>query len=72
MTRDGTFSIERGKLGRAVRNLRFTDALVDAWGARLGGIGSDVRDIPTWWTTGGIITVPALLVRQFRFTGTSR
>ena len=72
MTRDGTFAIEGGKLGGGVRNLRFTDSMLDAWGARLGGVGSETRDVPTWWSSGGTISVPALLVRGFRFTGQSR
>ncbi|HTM23509.1 MAG TPA: metallopeptidase TldD-related protein, partial [Kofleriaceae bacterium] len=73
MTRDGTFLIEHGRLGRGVRNLRFTDSILEALGAeRLGGIGREAVDIPTWWTEGGVITVPALLLRAFHFTGTSR
>jgi predicted Zn-dependent protease len=73
MTRDGTFLIEGGKVGRGVRNLRFTDSILEALGAgRLGGIGREAEDIPTWWSEGGVITVPALMVRGFTFTGTSR
>ena len=73
MTRDGTLAIEHGRLGRGVRNLRFTDSILEAFGsARLGGIGRDAIDIPTWWSDGGVITVPAVLIRGFQFTGTSR
>lgn len=73
MTRDGTFLIEGGQLGRAVKNLRFTDSLLDALGdARLGGIGRDSACLPTWWSSAGQVETPSLLLRGFHFTGTSR
>ena len=73
MTRDGSFLIEGGRLGRAVRNLRFTDSILDALGeARLGGIGRDATCLPTWWSSAGQVEAPALLLRGFQFTGTSR
>ncbi len=73
MTRDGTFLIEGGRLGRAVRNLRFTDSILDALGEeRLGGIGRNAACVPTWWSSAGQIETPALLFRAFQFTGTSR
>jgi predicted Zn-dependent protease len=71
MTRDGAFLIEGGKLGRGIRNLRFTERMVTALG-RVGGIGSAVRDVPTWWSNSGLISVPALLIGEFHFTGKSR
>ena len=73
MTRDGTFLIEGGRLGRAVKNLRFTDSVLDALGdARLGGIGREAASVPTWWSSAGQVETPALLLRAFHFTGTSR
>ncbi len=73
MTRDGTFAIEGGKLAGAVRNMRFTDSMVSCLATdRLGAIGSACKRVPTWWTSGGTITVPPLLIRGFRFTGQSR
>jgi predicted Zn-dependent protease len=72
LTRDGTFRIRGGRLAGGVRNLRFTDALVDCLGDRLGALGRELRDVPTWWSPGGVITCPAALVRGFRFTGQSR
>ena len=71
MTRDGTFLIEKGKLGRGVRNMRFTEHLLEAF-SRHGGIGNELEDVPTWWTEGGTISVPAILLREFHFTGNSR
>jgi predicted Zn-dependent protease len=72
MTRDGTFLIEGGRLGGGVRNLRFTDSILDAWATRLGGLGHTTFAIPTWWTSAGIVSVPAMLLGAFRFTGQSR
>jgi PmbA protein len=73
MTRDGTFVIESGQLGRAVKNLRFTDSILEALGeARLGGIGRETACVPTWWSSAGQVECPALLLRAFQFTGTSR
>jgi predicted Zn-dependent protease len=71
MTRDGTFLIEGGKLTRPVRNLRFTESMLEAF-SRLGGIGKETRDVPTWWSGAGVISAPPMLIRQFHFTGSSR
>jgi hypothetical protein len=40
--------------------------------SRLGGIGRQARDVPNWWSNAGVITTPAVLIREFRFTGNSR
>ena len=72
MTRDGTFMIEDGKVGRAVRNLRFTDGILDALSTRLGGIGRDLHARPAHWTSGGVYLAPAVHLRRFHFTGKSR
>jgi PmbA protein len=71
MTRDGTFLIEGGKLGRGIHNLRFTEHMLEAF-TRHGGLGRDARDVPTWWSDVGTITTPAVLIREFHFTGKSR
>ncbi len=71
MTRDGTFLIEGGKLGRGVRNLRFTEPILEAFG-RHGGIGSEARDVPNWWSDAGAVSTPPVLFRGFHFTGKSR
>jgi len=70
MTRDGTFLIENGKITKAVKNLRFNDSMLRAYsnveavtkkrgvaGRNWGGIGS--------------ITAPSVLIRDFKFTGTT-
>ncbi len=73
MTRDGTFLIENGKLGRAVRNLRWTESILDALSPeRLLGIGRELRSSATSWSKLGQVLAPAVAVRGFRFTGRSR
>ena len=43
MTKDGTFLIEDGKVTRPLRNLRFTDSLLDGIFARAQGVSRDTR-----------------------------
>jgi PmbA protein len=71
MTRDGTFLIEGGKITRGVKNLRFTESILEAL-SRLGGLGAETRAVPTWWSQGGIIEAPAVCLEAFHFTGQSR
>ncbi|MBI2893670.1 MAG: TldD/PmbA family protein [Deltaproteobacteria bacterium] len=68
MTRDGTFLIENGRLGRGVANLRFTDSLLEAL-ERVEGATRERRAVPSWYSDGGAHVAPAILVRAFRFTG---
>ena len=68
MTRDGTFLVEAGRLGQGIQNIRFTDSLLEALG-RTEAVSRERRAIPTWWSDGGAIVAPSLLVRGFRFTG---
>jgi len=72
MTRDGTFLIEEGRVGRAVENLRFTESILAALSPeRLGGIGKALHARAAHWLSGGVFLCPALLVRGFQFTGRS-
>lgn len=66
MTRDGTFLIENGALSRPVKNLRFTQNLLDAL-SHLGGVGSERVLIGPG--EGGATLVPALLLERWNFTG---
>jgi len=61
MTRDGTFLIEDGEIVGGVRNLRFTESLLEAL-SRVGMIGRD------GWLD-GYAWAPPLLIRDFRFSG---
>jgi PmbA protein len=61
MTRDGTFLIENGKLARGVKNLRFTQSVLEAL--------SEVELIGRRTRIAEGSLVPALKVRRFRFSG---
>jgi predicted Zn-dependent protease len=65
MTRDGTFLIEHGRLGRAVRDLRFTQSIVDAL-AEVRGVGRE-RSIEVDEDERALL-VPALCSGSFTFT----
>lgn len=61
MTRDGTFLIEDGKITRPLRNLRFTDSVLE----RLANVEMISKDTMRQ----SYCVVPAIKVRGFRFTG---
>jgi len=65
MTRDGTFLIEHGQITRPVRNLRFTQSMVEA----LRSVEMIGRERITEQAFFGAIRVPALKVHDFHFTG---
>ncbi|MBC7262296.1 MAG: hypothetical protein H5T63_09805 [Chloroflexi bacterium] len=65
MTRDGTFLIERGEIARPVKNLRFTQGMLDAL-SQVEMIGSATKVEEMFFGAG---CVPALKVHDFHFTG---
>ena len=67
MTRDGTFLIENGEVTRPIKNLRFTQSVLEAWrSATLG----DTLKLQKGWFSGSM--VPAARIESFRFvSGTS-
>lgn len=65
MTRDGTFLIENGKISGPVKNLRFTQSVIEALNS-LDAIGD--RAHLGGGRMGGI-SVPALKISKFTFTG---
>ncbi len=65
MTRDGTFLIENGEITVPVKNLRFTQSIVEALN-RVQAVGRETKLLSM---RGGGIRVPALRVDGFRFTG---
>jgi PmbA protein len=71
LTRDGCFLVERGKIARAVGNMRFTDSLLEGL-ARSDGMTRERAAIPTWWSTGGSVVAPAVRMRGFLFNGRSQ
>jgi PmbA protein len=67
MTKDGTFLVEGGKVVRPIRNLRFTQAIPEAF-SRIAGIGAETRLVAAEYS-GINARVPALLIDRFAFTG---
>ncbi len=65
MTRDGTFWIEGGELCYGLKNLRFTQGVLDAF-ATVRAAGSHTRLLPGM---PGSVRVPALCIDDFSFTG---
>jgi|WetSurMetagenome_2_1015567.scaffolds.fasta_scaffold20461_2 PmbA protein len=65
MTRDGTFLVENGEIVGPVRNLRYTENVLEA----LGRIDGASRRLTL--CRGGPCVVPALRVRGVQFTGTT-
>lgn len=67
MTRDGTFLIENGRITRPLKNLRFTESILEALG-RVEMLGRDLKLVKSDW--GSFVTAaPAVRVDAFRFTG---
>lgn len=65
MTRDGTFLIEGGEIARPVRNLRFTQSILEAL-SNVEAIGPTTRLNRGFL---GAARAPALKLRNFTFTG---
>lgn len=66
MTRDGTFLIEDGALTRPLKNLRFTQGVLEAL-SHVGAVGSE--RVLVGPGEGGATLVPALLLESWAFTG---
>jgi PmbA protein len=66
-TRDGTFLIEDGRIVGAVRNLRFTQSVLDAF-SNIEAL-SDAPELHRDWWSSAAQFVPAMRVRDFQFTG---
>lgn len=68
MTRDGTFLIENGEIAYGVKNLRFTDSFLRAF-ASVHAISRETERLDSWWSSIGCMTVPAVHLGSFRFSG---
>lgn len=69
MTRDGTFLIENGKMVRPLRNLRFTQSILEAF-SNIEALGKNFVLLKDEWNSVGTCA-PAAKIRNFRFTGTT-
>jgi len=65
MTRNGTFLVERGEIARPVKNMRFTQSLVEAL-RRVTGIGGDASLSSALF--GGFTVVPSVRIEGFHFS----
>ncbi len=65
MTRNGTFLVERGRVTRPIRNMRFTQSLVEALN-RVSGLGGDARLASALF--GGFTVVPSVRIDGFHFS----
>lgn len=68
MTRDGTFLIRNGKIKYPVKNLRFTQSLVEAF-TNIDGITRERKIVPlSDWSPLGTCVVPGVKLSSFYFT----
>lgn len=67
MTRDGTFFVEGGRIAFPIKNLRFTEEILEAF-SRVQAASRERQAIGATWSEMGAATVPALLIRDFSFT----
>ncbi len=68
MTRDGTFWIENGKVKHGVKNLRFTESMLRAF-SNISALSRQRKIAVPWWGDIGAIVTPAMLIKNFKFTG---
>jgi predicted Zn-dependent protease len=68
MTRDGTFWIDGGRVRHPVKNLRFTEGILEAF-RRIEAISAERSAVAASWGDMGALLAPALLIRDFAFTG---
>jgi predicted Zn-dependent protease len=68
LTRNGLFLIERGEIVGAVRNLRYTQSIVAAFGpGRILGLGDDATLVPD--EDDHLMSVPTVHLASWSFTG---
>ncbi|MDI6800022.1 MAG: TldD/PmbA family protein [Actinomycetota bacterium] len=65
MTRDGTFLVEDGQIKQGIKNLRFTQSILEA----LSNVSSISAETELKETFLGCCTAPSLVVEDFNFTG---
>ncbi len=68
MTRDGTFLVKNGEIVCGLKNLRFTDSFLRAFDSVIA-ISKEVERHDSWWSAVGCMTIPAVHLGSFRFSG---
>ena len=71
LTRDGTFLVKDGKVAGAVKNLRFTESILEAF-SRVIGVSDDPQLVADPAQGFSSVVTPALLLRGFTFTGQTK
>jgi predicted Zn-dependent protease len=71
LTRDGCFLVEKGKIARAVGNMRFTDSFLEAL-TRCDAMTRSRKAVATWWSDVGAFVAPAIRIRGLTFNGRSQ
>ena len=69
MTRDGTFLIENGQITRPLKNLRFTQSILEAF-SQAEMLGSELELSKRSWGNSAACA-PAAKIHAFQFTGTT-
>jgi len=69
MTRDGTFLIENGQIARPLKNLRFTQSILEALN-RAEMLGAELKLVKRGWGSSATCA-PAAKIHEFQFTGTT-
>ncbi len=67
MTRNGTFMVENGKLAFPIKNMRFTQSMVEAF-ADVEGVSGQAAPILAW----GIMSCPAMRLKNFNFSSSTK
>jgi len=70
LTRDGTFWVEDGRIKAPLRNLRFTQSIVEAF-SHVRGVSAETRLVADPAQEFGATVAPSLLLDRFTFTGAS-
>ncbi len=71
MTRDGTYLIEDGRIKHALKNLRFTQNMLNAL-SKVEMLGNEQKTIASWWEEIGATRCPAVRLAEFNFTGSTK
>jgi len=64
MTRNGTYLVENGKIKKAVKNMRFTQSMVEALN-NVEDISSDRKTLSEWMAS---MSVPTVKIKDFNFS----
>ena len=64
MTRDGVFTIEKGKITKSTNNLRFTESILTAL-SNIEELSNEVYECDYFF---GLMKVPAVKIKGFNFT----